>query len=234
MDGCILEIFLTLRWGNSLVERISYNSQKWLWSSSHLIIIDCYHWSRSEVNSLNRNYWGNIISAMNGRPTIYHQGPWWWSACSPSTPTIQVQIPLTPTVFFCKIFVWKERKLTKRGRGWPIWKTVNRHFWHKKTSPKQTFSWYRRRSSSRCFRSSKFFLFSTSSLVLSICSSNVFDKSLTLTWCRLRVRIVSGFSGNGKTWSSRSSSSSASSGWGSSGQSSKIVSHLRHYLRKCW
>ena len=44
--------FLTLRWGNPLVERISYNSQKWLWSSSHLIIIDCYHWSRSEVNSL--------------------------------------------------------------------------------------------------------------------------------------------------------------------------------------
>ena len=26
-------------------------------------------------------------------------GPWWWSACSPSTPTIWVWIPLTPTIF---------------------------------------------------------------------------------------------------------------------------------------
>ena len=25
--------------------------------------------------------------------------PWWWSACSPSTPTIWVWIPLTPTIF---------------------------------------------------------------------------------------------------------------------------------------
>ena len=37
-----------------------------------------------------------------------------WSVCSRSTTTIQVQIPLKPTVFFCKICVWKERKYTKK------------------------------------------------------------------------------------------------------------------------
>ena len=31
-----------------------------------------------------------------------------WSACSPSTLAIQVQIPLKPTVFYVKICVCKE------------------------------------------------------------------------------------------------------------------------------
>ena len=33
-----------------------------------------------------------------------------WSAYSPPTQMIRVWIPLTPTVFFCKFCVWKERK----------------------------------------------------------------------------------------------------------------------------
>ena len=33
-----------------------------------------------------------------------------WSVCLPSISTIQVRIPLKPTVFFCKFCVWKERK----------------------------------------------------------------------------------------------------------------------------
>ena len=33
-----------------------------------------------------------------------------WSACLPSLPTIRVQIPQSPTVFSCKICVWKEWK----------------------------------------------------------------------------------------------------------------------------
>ena len=33
-----------------------------------------------------------------------------WSACSPSTPMIRIWIPPKPTVFFCKICVWKEHK----------------------------------------------------------------------------------------------------------------------------
>ena len=43
-----------------------------------------------------------------------------WSACFPSTLMIRVQILLKPTVFFCNICVWKERKLGKRGRGLTI------------------------------------------------------------------------------------------------------------------
>ena len=42
-----------------------------------------------------------------------------WSACSPFTPMIRVQIPLKSTVLFCKLFEKNENK-TKRCRGWPV------------------------------------------------------------------------------------------------------------------
>ena len=38
--------------------------------------------------------------------------------CSPSAPTIRVQIPLKPTVFFCNI-VFEKNENKKRGRGLP-------------------------------------------------------------------------------------------------------------------
>ena len=41
-----------------------------------------------------------------------------WSACSPSTPTIQVPIPLKPTVF-SEILCLKKRKQIKKRPGWP-------------------------------------------------------------------------------------------------------------------
>ena len=40
-----------------------------------------------------------------------------WSAYSPSTLTIQVRIPMTPSIFFCKICVWKERNKKEAGVG---------------------------------------------------------------------------------------------------------------------
>ena len=46
--------------------------------------------------------------------------PWWWSSGSPSTRTIRVRIPLTPTVFLQNLCL-KRTKKTKRP-GWPIWK----------------------------------------------------------------------------------------------------------------
>ena len=45
-----------------------------------------------------------------------------WSVCSPSTLTIQVQIPLKPAVFSVKFVFEKNRIQRKRGRGWPIQK----------------------------------------------------------------------------------------------------------------
>ena len=43
-------------------------------------------------------------------------GPWWWSACSPSTPTIRVQIPLKHTVFSVK-FVLKKNEIKQKEAG---------------------------------------------------------------------------------------------------------------------
>ena len=45
-----------------------------------------------------------------------------WSACSPSTSTIRVQILLTPTVFSVKFVFEKKENKEKRGRGWPIFR----------------------------------------------------------------------------------------------------------------
>ena len=44
------------------------------------------------------------------------RGPWWWSACSPSTPTIRVRIPLKPTVFSVKLCL-KRTKINKKRPG---------------------------------------------------------------------------------------------------------------------
>ena len=43
-----------------------------------------------------------------------------WSACSPSTPIIQVRIPLMPAVFSVNFVFEKIKNKQKRGRGWPI------------------------------------------------------------------------------------------------------------------
>ena len=45
-----------------------------------------------------------------------------WLAYSPSTPTIRVRIPLTPTVFTVKFVCEKTENKTKIGRGRPILK----------------------------------------------------------------------------------------------------------------
>ena len=43
-------------------------------------------------------------------------GPWWWSACLASTPTIRVRIALTSTVFSVKFVLEKnENKQKKAG-----------------------------------------------------------------------------------------------------------------------
>ena len=46
-----------------------------------------------------------------------------WSACLPSTPTIQVEILLTPTVFSVK-FVFKKNEIDKKRPGVAQLKTV--------------------------------------------------------------------------------------------------------------
>ena len=38
-----------------------------------------------------------------------------WSMCSPSAPTIRVQIPLKPTVFFCNIVFEKNENKKEAG-----------------------------------------------------------------------------------------------------------------------
>ena len=47
-----------------------------------------------------------------------------WSASSPSSPTIQVRIPLTPAAFSVK-FVLEMNEKQKRWRVWPIFKKTN-------------------------------------------------------------------------------------------------------------
>ena len=48
---------------------------------------------------------------------ITYLGPWWWSACSPSTQTIRVRILLLGFSFFCKKFVFEKNKKTKKRPG---------------------------------------------------------------------------------------------------------------------
>ena len=50
-------------------------------------------------------------------------GSWWclgkWSACSPSTPTIRVQIWLTTLIFFSETVSENQENLQLERRGWP-------------------------------------------------------------------------------------------------------------------
>ena len=43
-----------------------------------------------------------------------------WSACSSSSPTISVRIPLSPTVFLFKFVIEKNENKLKEAGGWPI------------------------------------------------------------------------------------------------------------------
>ena len=79
----------------------------------------------SHIRHFGRNYFSllvNFLSILISAALTFDLigkgitlGPWWWSACSPSSLTIRVRIPQ----FYCKICVWK---WTKIGRCWPIFK----------------------------------------------------------------------------------------------------------------
>ena len=79
-------------------------------------ISDClygaYHWFDS--------HWQNRFSAKTTKWCTVVVVK--WSACSPSTRSIQVQIPLTLKAFFLKFVIEKNENKQKRGRGWSIFK----------------------------------------------------------------------------------------------------------------
>ena len=83
----------------------------------------------------------------------------WWSACSPSTPTIQVWIPLKNTVFSVRVEFEKNENKQKEARVGPLKKTMTNHLFPGKTTDFDTSGiWTRSWQTSRPLRPNWIFL----------------------------------------------------------------------------